>query len=132
MNQAIKKTKLRVGNISSVYGEDKSIVDSTHTNKNSESNCIKEVNGAVALFIQKYYTNTLYKLHDLLDKYKSRINLGKAYFYIAKAFEALDKKGQAMEAYLRVIDNYKAQTTLSDEDSAYLSQSENAISRLKQ
>jgi len=127
-----ERTKLRVGNISSVYGEDKSKSDSIKTDKSKKSISGKEVNGAVALFVQKYYTNTLYKLHNLLDKYKSSINLGKVNYYIAKAFEALDKKGQAMEAYQRVIDNYKNQTALSNEDSVYLSDSKNAIIKLKQ
>jgi len=127
-----EKTKLRIGNISSPYGEDKSKSDSTETDKSEESKSGKEVNGAVALFVQKYYTNTLYKLHNLLDKYKTRINLGRANYYIAKAFEALGKKGQAIDAYQEVIDSYKDQTNMNKEDSLYLSESENAISKLKQ
>jgi len=127
-----EKTKLRIGNISSVYGEDKSKSDSTDTINAEDSISGKEVNGAVALFVQKYYTNTLYKLHNLLDKYKSRINLGKVNYYIAKAFEAMDKKGQALDAYQKVIDNYEDQATLSNEDKIYLSESKNAISKLKQ
>ena len=92
----------------------------------------KEINGTVALFVQKYYTNTLYKLHNLLDKYKSRINIGKVNYYMAKAFEALHKKGQALDAYQRVIENYKDKSTLSTEDSIYVSESQNAVSKLKQ
>ena len=126
-----ERTKLRIGNISSVYGEDKSKSDSTKTDKTEESISGKEVNGAIALFVQRYYTNTLYKLHNLLDKYKSVINMGKVNYFIAKAFEAIDKKGQAMDAFQKVIDNYEGQKILSNEDSLYLSESKNAIAKLK-
>lgn len=124
------KTKLRIGNVSSVYGEDKSKSDTTKLKNVDYSK--KEINGAIALFIQQYYTNTLYKLHNLVDKYKSKINIGKINFYIAKAFEALDKNGQAMDSYQRVIDNLEASDSLSKEISYYLNESKIALQKLKE
>jgi hypothetical protein len=125
------KTKLRIGNVSSVYGEDQSKSDTTNVNNSNNLFSKKEINGAIALFAQQYYTNTLYKLHNLLDKYKSKINMGKINFYIANAFEALDKKGQAMDSFQKVIDNFEAIESLSEENTYYLTESKNALIKLK-
>jgi len=126
-----EKTKLRIGNVSSVYGEDKSKPDTTNSESTENPLSTKEINGAVALFVQQYYTNTLYKLHNLLDKYKSKINMSKINFYIAKAFEALDKKGQAMDAYQIVIDNYQTKDPLNQDEKKYLLESMNSLQKLK-
>lgn len=126
-----EKTKLRIGDVSVVYGESKATSDSSQSDSISISLSKKEVNGALALFVQHYYTNTLYKLHDLLDKYKTQINLGKVYFYIAKAFEALDKKGQAMDEYQNVIDYFETTDSLNHDDQKYLIESKDAIKILK-
>jgi len=125
------KTKLRIGNISSVYGEDQSKTDTTNTEKIINSISKKEINGAIALFAQQYYTNTLYKLHTLLDKYKSTINMGKINFYIAKAFEALDKRGQAMDAYQSAIEYFQKIDSLNLADNEYFLESKNALKKLK-
>ncbi len=125
------KTKLRIGNISSVYGEDQSNSDTINVKNSVNSISKKEINGAIALYVQQYYTNTLYKLHTLLDKYKSAISVGRINFYIAKAFEAIDKKGQAMDSYQNVIDNFKESDSLNNENRYYLSESIIALNNLK-
>ena len=126
-----EKTKLRIGDVSVVYGESKTNSDSSQSESIGNSLAKKEVNGVLALFMQHYYTNTLYKLHNLLDKYKTKINLGKVYFYIARAFEALDKNGQAIDAYQIVVDTYEKMDSLNPEEIEYLIKSKNAIKILK-
>ena len=126
-----EKTKLRIGDVSVVYGESKNITDTTQSKKNKISQADKEINGALALFIQKYYTNTLYKLHNLLDKYESLINNGKVYYYIAKAFELLNKKGQAADAYQTVINSFENKDSLNQDEEKYLIESQSALQRLK-
>ena len=123
------KTKLRIGNISSTYGEDKAKKDSTVKPIDEKSK--KEINGAIALYIQEYYTNTLYKLHTLLDKYKSTIDMGEVHFFIAKAFEALDKKGQAIDSYQLVLEIYQGLDSLDVKKKEYLSESLQALKKLK-
>jgi hypothetical protein len=130
IQQREQKTKLRIGDVSLVYGESKGKTDSIQADNNQKDLGEKEINGALALYIQKYYTNTLYKLHNLIDKYKSKINMGKVHFYIAKAFEALDKKGQAMDAYQNVIDYFETTDSLNHDDQKYLIESKNAIKLL--
>ena len=125
------KTKLRIGDVSAVHGESKAKTDTTQSNENENLLVDKEINGAVALFIQKYYTNTLYKLHSLLDKYKSIIYNGKVYYYIARSFEFLNKKGQAVDAYQVVIKTYENKESLSQDEKKYLIESQNALQRLK-
>ena len=126
-----EKTKLRIGDVSVVHGESKNITDTTLSKRNEISQADKEINGALALFIQKYYTNTLYKLHNLLDKYESLISNGKVYYYIAKAFELLDKKGQAADAYQTVINSFENKDSLNQEEEKYLIESQVALQKLK-
>jgi len=126
-----EKTKLRIGDVSVVHGESKAKTDTTLSKKNEMSQADKEINGALALYVQEYYTNTLYKLHNLINKYKSKVNMGKVHFYIAKAFEALDNKGQTMDAYQNVIDYFENMDSLNHDNQKYLIESKNAIEILK-
>jgi hypothetical protein len=126
-----EKTKLRIGDVSVVHGESKAKTDTLKSNITKNSLPEKKINGALALFMQKYYTNTLYKLHNFLEKYKSKIYVGKVYFYIAKAFEAINKKGQAMDAYQNVIDYFQDMDSLNQDNKEYLLKSKNALEKLK-
>jgi tetratricopeptide (TPR) repeat protein len=123
------KTKLRIGNISSTYGEYKTPKDSLDSADTNYSK--KEINGTIALYLQKYYTNTVYKLHKLLDKYRSRIDSGEAYFYIAKAFEALGQNGRAIDSYQQVVEIYQKAEVLDSTKTEYLKKSQLALERLK-
>lgn len=125
------KTQLRIGNVSSVYGEDKTIFDNSNEFFTSEDLATKQFNGALALFIQEYYTNTLYKLHNIIEKYASNIEIGRIQFYIAKAFEALGKEGQSLDSYKKVVETYGNKESLSPIEKEYLEESKNAINRLK-
>ena len=127
-----EKTKLRIGDISSLHGSKKASDDTSQATLIDNLDADKEINGSIALYMQNYYTNTLYKLYNLLDKYKSKLNLGKVNFYIAKAFEALDKKGQALDAYQRVIQNYENIDSLTQVEKKYLIESKTMIEILKQ
>ncbi|KAA3611164.1 MAG: hypothetical protein D8M58_14410 [Calditrichaeota bacterium] len=101
------KTRLRVANVSVVHGALKKGSDSTEVDTSNVYWFLMEKNGALALQIQKYYTNSIIKLHKLLDKYGSQVNQAELYFYIAKGFEAIDKNGQAIDAYEKSLNLFK-------------------------
>ncbi len=112
-----KNTRLRVGNVSVVHGTlnnpaDSSTVDTAHV----AGLALLEKNGALALQMQKYYTNSIIKWHKIIHKYGSKINSGEIYFYIAKGFEAINKTGQAIDAYEKSLNYYKANENNLNED----------------
>jgi len=102
--QRPEKVKLRVGNVSVVHGESKA-GESADKNKKPESQIwAQETNGAKALYEQRYYPNAVVKLHKVLAKYPDLEDCGEIHFYLGKAFEALNKPGQALEAYKVALD----------------------------
>ncbi len=103
-----KKTRLRVGNVSVVHGSLNKTGDSSAVDTGRSKWAILEKNGALALQMQKYYTNSIIKLHKIIEKYEAQINKGEIYFYIAKGFEAINKDGQAIDAYKKSINYYES------------------------
>jgi tetratricopeptide (TPR) repeat protein len=99
-----EKAKLRIGNVSVVHGESKAGASQNQTEKDDSQNWVQETNGAKALYNQHYYPNAIVKLHKVLAKYPHREDCGEIHFYLGKAFEALDKTGQAVDAYQRVLE----------------------------
>jgi len=124
------KTRLRVGDVSVVHGESKADKESVKAEKSQPDWAVREVNGALSLYIQEYYTNTIIKLHKILAKYESAIDYAKIYFYIGKAFEAINKNGQAIDAYQTVIDIYQNQNDMTDDTKKWIDESQLAIKRL--
>jgi len=102
------KTRLRVGNVSVVHGSKNIVADSSAFDSTQINWFIFEKNGALALQMQRYYTNSIIKLHKIIEKYESQINKGEMFFYIAKGFEAINKKGQAIDAYEKSLSYYKS------------------------
>lgn len=101
------KTRLRVGNVSVIHGSlnkatEKTDIDSTQ----AVAWAALEKNAAVALLEQKYVTNSIIKLYQIINHYGSRINLGEIYFYIGKGFEKINKTGQAIDAYQKSLEYY--------------------------
>lgn len=103
---ADEKTRLRVGNVSAVHGEQKKassgqIVDSGERRQ-------QETNGAKALLAQRYHPNAILKFHQILAKYPNNDDCGEIQFYLGQAFEAINRPGQALDAYQAVIEQSRA------------------------
>ncbi len=126
-----EKTPLRVGNVSVVHGESKSLADSSKQTTVKPDWAEWEINGALSLFIQEYFPNTIVKLHKILEKYDSYIDCGKIYFYIARSLESLDMNGQAIDTYQIVIDTYSEQKCDDRESKDWGEESRKAIDYLK-
>ena len=131
IEQRNEKTRLRIGNVSVVHGESKA-ESSGSSNNNSEPNLwIQEVNGAKALHNQKFYPNTIVRLHKILDKYTDIQDCGEIHFYLGKSFEAINKSGQAANAYQLVLNRYSEQTCNNDAAKGRYNEALQAIEGLK-
>ena len=103
MESRQEKTRLRIGDINVLHGEQK-----TDSLVGAESGGISrlwelEKNGARALYLQDYKANAILKWDKILAKYPQRDDCGEVHFYLGKAFEDLEKPGQAIDAYQRVL-----------------------------
>ncbi len=110
------KTKLRVGNVSVVHGESKDTTNTKSGDSIKSNWFIQEVNGAVALFTQKYFPNTIIKMNKILAKYSPVKDCGKIYYYIGKSFKAINKPGQALDAYKKSVEWCKEQNCVGKKD----------------
>jgi len=102
-----KPIKLRIPNVSVVHSEFRDGKASLEQTKPDSSWWRRETNGARALFAQEFYPNAAVKLHKILKKYPNITDCGETHFYLGKTFEALNKPGQALEAYQNVLDRSK-------------------------
>jgi hypothetical protein len=126
-----EKTPLQIGNVSVVRGESKSDSISHSIQINTSKWVELEINGALSLYNQNYFPNTVVKLHKVLDLYESYGDCGKIHFYIARSLESLEMKGQAIEAYQSVIDIYNDQQCENLDSERRLEKSRLAIDNLK-
>lgn len=99
-----EKVKLRVGNVSVIHGTSSAEATRNKSGPDDSQNWKQETNGAQALYEQGYYPNAVVKLHKVLAKHPDREDCGEVYFNLGKAFEALQKNGQAIDAYKIVLE----------------------------
>jgi hypothetical protein len=130
IKQGPQKTKLQIGSVSVVRAESKDKnVDTINIPSADFKN--QEINGALALFQQKYYSNTIIKLHKVISKYGDNDECGRMHFYIAKSFKEMDMDGQAVDSFQTAIDNYKEQKCQSSKYSGLIEEAEEEIKNLK-
>jgi tetratricopeptide (TPR) repeat protein len=122
-----EKVKLRVGNVSVIHGESKAGAVRNKSEGEESQSWKQETNGAQALYEQGYYPNAVVKLHKVLAKYPNLKECGEVHFNLGKAFEALSKPGQAIDAYKAALDR------LCDHDASKqrADEARKAIERLK-
>jgi len=99
-----EKAKLRVGNVSAIHGESKAGAARGKAERDESPSWKQETNGAQALYEQSYFPNAVVKLHKVLAKYPALEDCGEIHFYLGKAFAALNKPGQAVDAYKIVLE----------------------------
>jgi len=124
------KTELKVGNVSVIHGMNAKAMSIESILSHQRDWSIKEINGAKALYDQNYFSNSIIKLHSILSRYDTLANKQLVYMYLAKAFEAIDKKGQAIDAYQNLINVLNSNKNLSEETSRKIEQAELAIKQL--
>jgi len=104
-----EKTRLKVGNVSVVHGEARSQNEAVASPESDSAKWTREKNGARALYEQQFYPNTIVKFHKILAKYPDIEDCGEIHFYLGKSFEALNKNGQALDAYDEALQRHKNQ-----------------------
>jgi len=122
-----EKAKLRVGNVSAIHGESKAGAARDKAERDESPSWKQETNGAQALYEQRYYPNAVVKLHKVLAKYPNREDCGEIHFHLGKAFEALNKPGQAIDAYKIVLERLCE----NDASKQRADETRQAIARLK-
>lgn len=132
INSTGEKTRLRVGNVSSVHGESKQDTQQTDVSIERRQFWEREKNGAKALYKHRYYTNCIMKLTNILIKYSTFQDCGEIHFYLGKSFEALNKRGQAVDAYQTVIRIQKEQHCSGTKEDKWLNESKAAVKRLQE
>lgn len=93
-----EKTRLRIGNISAVHGEQKTAAPAPNAAEVTVR-WRREVNGAHALLAQRYFPNAILRLHQIMARYPDVVDCGEMQFSLGQAFEALQRTGQAHDAY---------------------------------
>lgn len=129
--QRIKKPdtndRIRISNVSVVHGNSK--ISSKHDSLENKSSdwSEQETNGAISLYIQKFYPNTIVKLKKMISKYPVLNNQGKIFYYLGKSFDALDMKGQARESFQAVVQFYQDQDNLTNDEKTKLAEAREVL-----
>lgn len=126
------KTELRVGNVSVIHGSDVKENNPASIADFQKAWSQKEINGAQALYEHNFFSNSIIKLHNILSRYDTLANREVIYLYMAKGFEALDKKGQAIDAYQKLINILTADKNKSEENIRKAKHAQLAIENLSQ
>jgi hypothetical protein len=126
-----EKTRLRIGNVSVIHGESKA--KSPRGAGEDESEIWRqEANGARALYEQQYYPNTIVKLHKILAKNPDLEDCGEIHFYLGRAFEAMSKPGQAIDAYKVSLERMEGGACANAAAKERADEAKSAIAKLKQ
>lgn len=121
------KTPLRVGKVSVVHGESKNNSDQKVEPDLDKNTWEKETNGAKALFGHELYPNTIVKLNVILSKHPAAGDDYEIFYFLGKSFEAMNKNGQAEDAYKIVLKKSKE----TKQKSKIFEESKLALKRLK-
>jgi hypothetical protein len=124
--------RLKISNVSVVHGVSQVQSESTEDTGKVSNWSKHETNGAVSLYVQNFFPNTIVKLTKIINKYSDSENKGKLYYYLAKSFDALDMKGQARENFQTVMEIYKDKDELTTEEKTRYEEAGDALDRLKQ
>jgi hypothetical protein len=127
-----ENTPVKVGNVSIVHGDSKQVQNSVDSDSKKEDWYILEINGAMALYDQQYFPNTIIKFIKIQNKYDPEWDMGKIDYYIGKSFEALNDQGQAQDAFKRALDEYNQTKEVLSKEQAWVSDARETLSKLNQ
>lgn len=125
-----EKIPLRVPNVSVLHGGLQS-ASSALVNQPDTTWWVKEFNGAQALYSQAYFPNTVVTLHKILQRYPKVNDCGQIHFCLGQALEALEKTGQALDAYQAALQRSQNTNCQDEKTQARQELVQNAMGRLK-
>jgi hypothetical protein len=132
MSKKVKKIEpsggqknIKVSNVTVVHAESK-LAQKQSPGTDNRQLFDRSLNGAKALFTQKYYTNTIVKLHQILSRFPGMDACGEIYYHLGKSFEQLSETGQAIDAYEETLKRSNANCSYS-----YKTKAEEAIKHLR-
>jgi hypothetical protein len=127
-----ENTPVKVGNVSIIHGDSKQVEKPIEKGKEQEDWYPFEVNGALALYDQHYYPNTIIKCMKIQNKYDPIRDKGKIDYYIAKSFEGLNDNAQARDAYKQALDEYQQYKDTTSAEPVWVADAREVLQRLNQ
>jgi hypothetical protein len=124
------KTELRVGNVSVLHGLNAAEREPENLIEFQKAWSAREINGARALYEQNYFSNSIIKFYSILSRYDTLANQETIYLYMARGFEELDKKGQAIDAYQKLINILTTANNHSGKNTHMIEAANEAIEKL--
>lgn len=120
-------TPLRIQNVNVARAERKTLETAGGGDAGRPGMREREINGAHALYIQRFHTNAIVKFHKILEKYPGMDGAGRLYHYLGSAFEAIDEPGRAIDAYQESVSRAGLEG-----DPEFVRMSEEALLRLRE
>ncbi len=124
------KIPLRIGEVSAVRGGPFQKADS-HATKSETPRWRMEANAAQALHEQNFLTNAALKFHRVKAAFPQRGDCGVVSYELAQTFEALKQSGKARDEYQSALEEMKAQNCEGNIAQARITQTQEALQRLK-
>jgi hypothetical protein len=121
---------IHIANVSVVRGSDMR-AGAGLPSANDERGWMREKNGARALFEAGLTTNTVVKLHKIMQRYPSIEDKGEIQFALGQAFEALNETGRAVDAYSAALEALNRDVETAKPGFERKSKIETALRRLK-
>ncbi len=125
-----KKTGLEIGSVSVIHGIDKAT--QIPAEMPDAASLVREMNGALALQQQRFYTNAVVKYHKLLRQDRQPLRQSLIRYELGCCFEQLQQPGQALDAFQTARELLLQQDQQSDDVKNQLWRVEAALTRLKE
>lgn len=125
-----KHSKPRIGNVSVLHGESKMPASPREAGATPELYRF-QLNGARALYGQKYYPNAVIKLTRLSKMFAAVDDCGERLFLLAETYTALGMQGEAIDAYQQTLQAIQARDCAGREAAVRRRAAESALNSLK-
>lgn len=124
-------SRIRIDNVSVTRADNKNARENDHSAVIRNDFSTMEINGARALYDQKYYPNAIIKFHRLMAKNLPEEARITAFFYLGKSFEGISESGRAIEAYQSSLTQIGTLPVEDDHVRSIRNACEEALQRLK-
>ena len=125
------KPQLRTADASSIHGTQYELAASDSV-RSREQWRQREINAAQAMFAQELVPNVVLKLHKVLTKYPDVEDCGETQFYLGKAFETMNRPGQAIDAYQLSLEESSGVACQDQESQAHRAVAQQALKDLQE
>jgi hypothetical protein len=120
--------KLRVGNVSVIHGESREQIDN-FPEHSIQIKLEQEINGAKALYLQNFFTNSILSFYKILNRYSTNDHAVEIFYYLGKSFEMIAEPGQAIDCYHNAVEI--AAKNEKNKESSLLQEINEALHKLK-